>query len=317
MVFSRVGLVALATSALADYREDKAVTYAYMCSASACSYPQHSNDLLLNWKCGPACDAVPGVTDVFIVNKTADDAFVYGGKITNAKFTRANQCFLVFRGTSDIQGWLQDFKSATLTSLPKAGIPCSNDGKSCQVGQGFLDNYLDLAPGIKSNLKRIGCDSSEPLTITGHSLGGAEGAIAMFDLKNEGYNVIESYTFGQPRTGDAVFTAAFQAEFGAIEPFRVTHSNDPIVQTPFTSMGFHHMSTEVYYKKTTTEGFSVCDGTGEDGTCANSRSGEFITAGLVCATDPDRCAHLTYMQPTMTILMNGKSCASSVGSITV
>lgn len=304
----------LAAPVTAIYREDKAITYAYMCSASSCSYPQHSDEQLLNWQCGPACDAVPGVTDVFIVNKTADDAFVYGGKITNAKFTRANQCFLVFRGTSDIQGWMQDFASLNLASLPKAGIPCSHGGKSCQVGSGFLNNYLDLAPGIKANLKRIGCDASEPLTITGHSLGASEGAIAMYDLKNEGYNVIESYTFGQPRTGDSVFAAAFEADFGAIEPFRVTHSNDPIVQTPFTSSGFEHISTEVYYKDTSKEGFVICKG-GEDPTCADSRAKEMVGAGLTCALSPDKCAHLTYLQPAMKIMMNGKSCASSAVSV--
>jgi PPE-repeat protein len=294
---------------LAAYDESKALTYAYLCSASACSSPEHSNENLLNWKCGAACDAVPGVSNVFIVNKSADDAFVYGGKITNAAFARANQCFLTFRGTSNTAGWIQDFKSLTLASLPDAGIPCSHGGKSCNVGSGFLTNYLDLAKGIKSNLKRIGCDTSEPLAITGHSLGASEAAIAMYDLKNEGYDVIESYTFGQPRTGDANFAAAFEAAFGNIEPFRITHSNDPIVQTPFTSSGFQHITTEVYYKDTSDKGYVICKG-GEDKNCADSRSSEFFAAGLVCATNPAQCAHLTYLQPEMKTRMDGSSCAS-------
>jgi len=309
MSFSRIA--SFAVPALAAYNEDKALMYAYMCGASQCSSPKRSNDNLLKWECGPACDAVPGVTDVFVVNKTVDDAFVFGGKITNAKFSRANQCFLVFRGTSNTQGWIQDLKSLTLASLPKAGIPCSHAGKSCNVGSGFLTNYLDLAPGIKSGLKRIGCDETQSLAITGHSLGASEAVIAMFDLKNEGYDVIESYTFGQPRTGDAVFTAAFEADFAAIEPFRVTHSNDPIPQTPFTSSGFQHITTEVYYKDTSKEGYEICDG-GEDQSCADSRSSEFITAGLVCATNPKKCAHLTYLQPKMTVSLDGSSCASSL-----
>lgn len=308
MSLARVGL--LVVPVLAAYDEDKALMYAYLCSASACSYPNHDNQDLLKWQCGPACEAVPGVSDVFIVNKTVDDAFVYGGKISNAKFTRANQCFLTFRGTSNTAGWIQDFKSLTLVDMAKAGIPCSHGGKSCSVGSGFLANYLDLASGIKSNLKRIGCDTSEPLAITGHSLGASEAAIAMYDLKNQGYNVVESYTFGQPRTGDAVFAAAFEADFANIEPFRITHSNDPIVQTPFTSSGFQHLTTEVYYKDTTSKGYKICSG-GEDQTCADSRAGEFFQAGLVCATDPSKCAHLTYLQPKMTTRMDGSSCVSA------
>lgn len=306
MVLTRVFL--LAAPALAAYQEDKALTYAYLCAASACSYPQFDNADLVNWKCGPACDAVPGMSDVFIVNKTADDAFMYGGRITNPKFAVADQCVLVFRGTSDIQGWLRDFQSLTLTSLPDAGIPCSSGGESCRVGSGFINNYLDLAPAIKSNLQRIGCDASQPLAITGHSLGAAEATLAMFDLRNQGYNVIESYTFGQPRVGDATFKAAFEAVFKDIEPFRITHSNDPIVQTPFASSGFEHLATEVYYEKTSTEGYEVCDGSGEDATCADSRAGEFLAAGTVCALSPSKCAHLTYLEPAMTIMMNGDSC---------
>jgi len=312
-VLARLAL--FATPVVASYQEDKALTYSYLCAASACSYPQFDNENLLNWQCGPACQAVPGMSDVFIVNKTVDDAFMYGGRITNPKFATANQCILVFRGTSDIQGWMQDFKSLTLTSLSKVGIPCSNGGKDCNVGSGFINNYLDLAPAIKSNLKRIGCDSNQPLAITGHSLGAAEATIAMFDLHNEGYDVVESFTFGQPRVGDATFKAAFEAKFANIEPFRVTHSNDPIVQTPFTSSGFEHLATEVYYKKTSKEGYVVCDGSGEDSSCADSRSGEFFTAGLVCATNPSKCAHLTYLEPAMTIMMNGNSCAKTSVSV--
>merc|ERR1712048_99335 len=165
------------------------------------------------------------------------------------------------------------------------------------------------------NLKRIGCDTTQPLAVTGHSLGAAEATLAMFDLHNDGYNVIESYTFGQPRVGDANFKAAFESKFGDIEPFRVTHANDPIVQTPFTSSGFEHLSTEVYYKKTSKEGFAVCDGSGEDGTCADSRAGEFFAAGLECVTNPSNCAHLTYLQPALKVMMNGNSCVKASVSV--
>jgi len=308
---SVVSLVLTHQAIAADYNESQALTYAYLSTAAYCSYPHvKSNDLLEQWACGPACDAVPGFSDTFTINGPSDqDAFAFGGKLNG-------ECTLVFRGTSNGAGWSQDLKSLKLVDLsaslvsPKP-VKCSYEGKSCQVGVGFMDNYNILAPHIVGNLTRIGCDVSEPLVVVGHSLGAAEAAIGMYDLKNQGYAIARSYTFGQPRVGDLSFVKAFEAALSTTDLFRVTHASDPVVQTPFTSKGFSHMSQEVFYAGDVSNSYKICDGSGEDKSCANSRSGNFFIAGLACADTkhPSKCDHLTYMHATKTILMDGSSCA--------
>lgn len=303
MVHRSVVSLVLAHQAIAGaYDESQALTYAYLSTAAYCSYPHVSNDLLEQWACGPACDAVPGFTDAFTINGPADkDAFAFGGKLNG-------ECTLVFRGTSDLSGWSQDLKSLKLVDL---SMNCSYKGKSCQVGAGFLANYNTLAPHIVGNLTRIGCDTSEPIVVVGHSLGAAEAAICMYDLKNQGYNIARSYTFGQPRVGDLAFVNAFEAEFSTTDLFRVTHASDPVVQVPFTAQGFSHLSQEVFYAGDVSKSYKVCDGSGEDRSCANSRSGDLFIAGLACADtkNPSKCDHLTYMHGSKTILMDGLSCA--------
>jgi len=293
------------------FDESLALEYAYLSTAAYCSYPHlKSNDDLEKWACGPACDAVPGFTDAFAVNGARDqDAFVFGGKLRG-------KCHLVFRGTSDLPGWMQDLKSLKFVDLTdnlvgKSPVKCTYKGKSCKVGDGFMANYNTLAPHVVGNLTRIGCDASEPITVIGHSLGAAEAAISMYDLKNQGYSVVRSYTFGQPRVGDETFAKAFEAEFASTDLWRVTHSSDPVVHLPLSLNGlWRHTPREVFYAGDVNKSYKVCDGSGEDKSCSNSRStAGVVAAGLTCVATPSKCDHLTYMYATKTILMDGSSCA--------
>lgn len=250
----------------------------------------------------------------------SNDAFAYIAKVTdNPGFN--GDCLAIFRGTSDLAGWLEDLKSAVLVDLVDQyggkTYDCSYGGKDCQVGDGFLANYNSLADSLKGNLSDIGCTPGTKLSITGHSLGAAEAAIAMFDLKHEGYDVIETYTFGQPRVGDDVFVSAFEQEFANIDTFRITHSDDPVPHLPFEFMGFTHLNTEVYYKKDVSDGHVICDGSGEDSSCSNKRSAEVPLAVITCGTDPSACAHLDYMAEVKTISMDGSSCTETSEAVSV
>lgn len=297
------GLVLVGVPALADYNESLAVTYAYLSTAAMCSPGAEAPDTssLEEWQCGAPCDAVPGMTDVRAIQSgLKNDAFGYVGKLNSV-------CTVVFRGTSDVAGWIQDLKSAILVDMDPQLVPCSYEGVTCKVGNGFMQNYMSVAEFVKGNLSAIGCGSGSKLSITGHSLGAAEAAIAMFDLLHEGYEMIDQYTFGQPRVGDATFAAAFDAAFGS-NVWRVTHANDPVPMLPFQKMGFHHISTEVYYESSTRLGFKVCDGSGEDPTCNLGRWDDFGKALATCALFASRCPHLTYMKAIKTISMTGDTC---------
>jgi len=308
-------LAIAASPVIAAYDEAVALEYAYLCTASMCSPGATSPTTasLEAWNCGAACDAVPGMTDVRAIQSgKANDAFAYVAK-------KNGVCLAVFRGTSDLAGWLEDLKSTKLVDLQDYGLGeiCSYGGVTCKVGDGFMDNYNSVAAYVKGNLTDIGCTKGSQLSITGHSLGAAEAGIAMFDLKHEGYDIIETYTFGQPRVGDKVFAQAYEAEFGPIDTYRVTHADDPVPHLPFEFMDFTHISTEVWYKSTTSKGYKVCDGSGEDAKCSNSKADLVPVASATCATDQAKCAHLDYMTDSKTISMAGTSCTERSQAVSV
>lgn len=312
---SACGFLAIAAPVLAAYDEAVALEYAYLCTASMCSPGATSptTSSLEAWDCGAACDAVPGMTDVRAIESgLTNDAFAYVGK-------KNGECLAVFRGTSDLAGWMEDLKSAVLKDLSDYGLGdiCSHNGVTCKVGDGFMDNYNSVSASLKGNLTDIGCTKGSKLSITGHSLGAAEAAIAMFDLKYEGYDIVETYTFGQPRVGDQVFVDAFEAEFGAIDTYRVTHADDPVPHLPFEFMDFRHLATEVWYEKTTEKGYVVCNGSGEDPNCSNSKSALVPVAVVTCGTEPTKCAHLDYMTDSKTISMDGSSCTERSQAVSV
>jgi len=313
---SACGFLAIAvTPVFAAYDEAVALEYAYLCTASMCSPGATSPTTasLEAWDCGAACDAVPGMSDVRAIESgKTNDAFAYVGK-------KNGECLAVFRGTSDLAGWMEDLKSAVLVDLTDYGLGdiCSYNGTTCKVGDGFMDNYNSVSTYLKGNLTDIGCTKGSQLSITGHSLGAAEAAIAMFDLKHEGYDIVETYTFGQPRVGDQVFVSAFEAEFGPIDTYRVTHADDPVPHLPFEFMDFKHLATEVYYEKTTSNGYVVCNGSGEDPDCSNSKSDLVPVAVITCGTEPSKCAHLDYMTDSKTISMDGSSCTERSQTVSV
>merc|ERR1712127_700771 len=99
-----------------------------MCSAGAGSPDDAS---LKSWTCGPACDAVPGMEQVFVV-RSDGDALAFGGRLHG-------ECVIAFRGTSDVTGWMEDFAA--------------------------------LKEPLQSQLQKAGCAKDDPLAVTGHSLG--------------------------------------------------------------------------------------------------------------------------------------------------
>lgn len=95
--------------------------------------------------------------------------------------------------------------------------------------------------------------------------------------------------------------------------YRVSQADDPFVYLP-PADPFHHIGTEVYYKGDTTDGYRICDGSGEDPACEDS-NGRGDVAGLLlkCAI-PQECGHLWYLRPTLTFSISGGSCPRKLHS---
>merc|ERR1712060_181163 len=273
------------------YSQREAIEYAYLASAAYCN-----SDALQDWQCGVPCEETPGMEDVRRVDDDALDAHAFVGQLRG-------QCVLAFRGTDSPSGWAQDLQSLTLVDLPG----CSFQGAACRVGSGFLQNYRAIAGGITRSLAAIGCDRSKPPAITGHSLGAAMAALAVFDMHQKGFNLTKVYTFGQPRVGDVSFARAFNAAFGSLPFFRVTKASDPFVYLP-PEDPFHHVGTEVYYRGDSEQGYRICNGSGEDPTCADQNSQSNVAGLLLQCLVPSTCGHLTYLEPAKHGLMGAPAC---------
>ncbi len=189
----------------------------------------------------------------------------------------------MFRGTEPLSltDWIKDDLEFAKMK-PADFVNCDN----CRVHEGFYDSYMDLKPGIMRAFEQLGVAAGSSVWVTGHSLGAAMASIAMFDLHGYGYNIQQSYTFGQPRVGDSAYYSAFKAQLGAAGEFRVVHNCDPVPHLPLEAMGFHHVPTEVWYDESQ-EHFSICDGSGEDPACSK------------CALPVNVLDHLSYVDVPM------------------
>jgi triacylglycerol lipase len=133
---------------------------------------------------------------------------------------------LVFRGTCGFEGWLSNLK-AVQTCWPGGG----------SVHSGFKADFLKLWEKIESTLLKIDL----PLYFTGHSLGGALAVLAASVFPAEAV-----YTFGAPKTGDAVFAESLKNA----RIYRFENDRDIITTVPPSAIPFDfcHCGTPVCLK---------------------------------------------------------------------
>mmetsp|Transcript_103140 Transcript_103140/g.274210 ORF Transcript_103140/g.274210 Transcript_103140/m.274210 type:complete len:342 (-) Transcript_103140:98-1123(-) len=308
-----LGLAICGIAAASPYNEREALRYAYISTAAYCGAGRTNVSALERWDCGPPCQNAPGLRKVRQIMPPAGfDAYAIIGKHTGFFDWHRGLCVLGFRGTSDLMGWVSDLESLELVELPQYGINCTFRGKNCKVGDGFIKNYLAIAEYIRGNLSAIGCGPGSRLTVTGHSLGAAEAVLAMYDLHTRGYKIQTSYTYGQPRVGDATFVSAFEKDIGPDTCYRVSYRRDPIVHLFWLGYGFsgrfRHISREVFYSGNVSQGYRICDGSGEDPKC----SAQFQnTWGLLYAClNLNNCDHLHYMTAEKKVPMDSSSCTN-------
>ena len=123
-----------------------------------------------------------------------------------------SRAVLAFRGTAD----LEDVVTDTLV-LP-VGFP---HGRG-QVHEGFLTLWERLREQVLADLDKL--PPALPLTVTGHSLGGAVALLAAADLGqlylDRPLRPIQVVTFGCPKVGNLDFALNFQAgEVTAVRNF--------------------------------------------------------------------------------------------------
>jgi len=152
------------------------------------------------------------------------------------------EIILSFRGTRDLQDWMQDGKVEKTNVLLK-----SPDTKDLLVHKGFLEDALSLYSKIAHRLT----DTTMPLLITGHSKGAAEATIIAYMLGRRAYNIKKVVTYASPRVGNSGFKASYQRILGS-RTFRVAAAGDlvPLVPGIFCPPrdGYRHVGNEVFLR---------------------------------------------------------------------
>ena len=123
---------------------------------------------------------------------------------------------LAFRGTepTEIRDLISDGNIAT--------TPCDHEGK---VHTGFSDAYEAVSEQIQTALNRDDL-ASQPLLITGHSLGGALATLAAKRLTHQA-GIAACYTFGSPRVGNSAWVGQMRTPV-----YRIVNAADFVTILP-------------------------------------------------------------------------------------
>lgn len=178
--------------------------------------------------------------------------------------SKTNSIFTAFRGSSNIQNWIDNIQIARISPY--------NDS-SIEVEKGFYKAYNYLKPDLINNMGTLSKKyETNKISITGHSLGAAEATLFAYDILNDftNYKILYFYNFGSPRVGNPAFVKSFSSF--SVPSFRVTHYFDIVPHVPEEFLGYLHISNEIWYNEENSK-YKICnDNNKEDSTCSNSCS---------------------------------------------
>lgn len=225
----------------------------YFCGASYCS---PSN--IKNWHVSITAALYPNVEQIYVFTNSTGDNLGFSAYDPNT-----DSIFLVFRGSYNIQNWIENL------AVIRVSYPfCSG----CQVHAGFYAAYNDIRANVVSTMTfmRQRYPNSQ-IIVTGHSLGAALATLAYVDLYTLFGTVDYLYTFGSPRVGDSNFAKYVNEQLDQGFKARITHYKDLIVHLPSYFLGFTHIDQEIFYNEHSFS-YANCKTKEEDPYCANQFS---------------------------------------------
>ena len=147
-----------------------------------------------------------------------------------AYFPRYNQILVAFRGSANIQNWIEDFN---FELVPYSGC------NGCEVHVGFLEDYRVIEEKVNSKVAELIKEHpSATILATGHSLGGALSAIGGLRLRQKFNKQVDVHNFGCPRVGNAAMAQYISSRTNSL--YRVVHHKDIVPHLPPESYLYHH-----------------------------------------------------------------------------
>ncbi|EIN12299.1 alpha/beta-hydrolase [Punctularia strigosozonata HHB-11173 SS5] len=201
-----------------------------------------------------------------------------------ARDDNRKEIVISFRGSTTIQNYISDVELVLIPyDIANVTAPFGT-----LVHTGFLTAYKAVATELLANVTAVATEYPDYAIVPlGHSLGGAIASIAAVSLKASFPDrPMRLYTYGQPRTGNAVYATWVNDNF-ADNSFRVVHRDDCVPQLIVEAIGYQHHGTE-YWQLTDPSSpgnFVHCAAGGEDPTCQDS-----VPLTSLNCTD-----HVTYM----------------------
>lgn len=247
---------------------DITYTYAYDESISqiAVNLSQASYCVSSSWNCITCTDE--NILEAIIESR--------GERVIMGYNTNLQTMFVSFRGSSNIQNWLDNIQVRKIYPYNDSNIG---------VEKGFYKAYQNVKTDIFETLSSIQDKySTKSVLLTGHSLGAALATLMAFDIKDI-YSIL-LYTYGSPRVGNPEFVNEFNTTTN-----RITHYYDIVPHLPEEALGFLHIPQEIWYNEDNTN-YETCedDTQHEDNSCSNSCSPKH------CTSTSD---HLNYMNTPM------------------
>ncbi|CAG8524868.1 9405_t:CDS:2 [Ambispora leptoticha] len=226
------------------------------------------------WNCGVACQGVTAQTRLLqYFDQTVNKAYV-------AANDQKKSIVVAFRGTADIEGFMQD-SQFYLTDYP--GIT------GAKIHAGFLNTFQMINKNVTNFVKEIVPKyPGYNVILTGHSLGGAMAILQLLEFVNIpglSRDNLFVYTYGEPRIGNDVF--AKYVENLRINIFRVVNKNDLIPHLPPRAFTYIQHSPEFFVHSNNT--MFECP-VAEDINCSNSLTPNF-----------DLIAHANYFDTAFVI----------------
>eukprot|EP00873_Tetraselmis_striata_P027759 jgi/Tetstr1/448023/TSEL_035324.t1 len=266
-------IAASANANATDINYDQALLLTKLAAVTQCK-PEN----IAAWNC-TRCWRVPGFQAAAMIHDKEQELLAYTGYLPDK-----NSIIIVFRGTDkrSFSNWIADLEAwKTDLDLPWRGAA------GCRLHSGFFDAYntSTLRPFVFQHVRQLLAEHGQdtPITVVGHSLGGALAALCAVELAvGEVPGVaapVHLFTLGAPRVGNDAF--ATYAAKALRSTLRVTHGSDIVPSVPTYVMGFHHLPREIWLVDiaTDTKDFYgspiqaavLCDGSGEDPTCHASQ----------------------------------------------